>query len=70
MEILLVGNKNDLEEKRMVTWEEGDKMAKKNGLNFIEINTKEYLKVEAAFNKVTKLILAKVEGGKLPVNQV
>ena len=35
MEILLVANKNDLEEERVVTYEEGEKMAKENGLNFI-----------------------------------
>lgn len=35
MEILLVGNKNDLNEQRVVSIEEGEKMAKDNGLNFI-----------------------------------
>jgi hypothetical protein len=35
MEILLVGNKNDLEEERVVSYEEGDKMAAENGLTFI-----------------------------------
>ena len=35
MEILLVGNKNDLEEERVVSYEEGESMAKENGLNFI-----------------------------------
>ena len=45
MEILLVGNKNDLEEERVVSYEEGEKMAKNHGLNFIEINSKDYHKV-------------------------
>ena len=35
MEILLVGNKNDLEEERVVSYEQGQNMAKENGLNFI-----------------------------------
>lgn len=35
MEILLVGNKNDLEEERVVSFEEGEKMAQENGLTFI-----------------------------------
>jgi len=35
MEILLVGNKNDLEEERTVSYEEGEKMALENGLIFI-----------------------------------
>lgn len=70
MEILLVGNKNDLEEERVISYEEGEKMAKENGLNFIEINAKDYSKVEKAFKKVAECILIKVESGKLPLNQV
>jgi GTPase SAR1 family protein len=70
MEILLVGNKNDLEEERAVTYEEGEKMALENGITFIEINSKEYVRVEAAFKKISEAILAKVESGKLPLNQV
>lgn len=70
MEILLVGNKNDLEEERVVTYEEGEKMALENGITFIEINSKEYVRVEAAFKKISESILAKVESGKLPLNQV
>jgi len=53
MEILLVGNKNDLEAERVVTFEEGEKMATENGLTFVEINSKDYTKVETAFKKVT-----------------
>ena len=45
MEILLVGNKNDLEEERVVTYEEGEELAKECGLKFIEINSKDYNKV-------------------------
>lgn len=70
MEILLVGNKNDLEEERVVSFEEGAKMASENGLTFIEINAKDYNKVESAFKKAAEAILAKVESGKLPLNQV
>ena len=70
MEILLVGNKNDLEEDRVVSYEEGEKMALENQLTFIEINAFDYGKVEAAFKKVAESILKKVESGKLPLNQV
>lgn len=44
-------------------------MALENGLTFIEISAKDYSKVEQAFTKVTASILAKVESGKLPLNQ-
>lgn len=40
-----MGNKNDLESERAVAFEEGDKLAKDNGLNFVEINAKDYFKV-------------------------
>jgi Ras-related protein Rab-2A len=63
MQILLVGNKNDLEGERVVSLEEGEKMAKENGLNFIEINSKNYQKVEMAFKTVTESILDKLERG-------
>jgi len=35
-------------------------MALENGLTFIEINSKDYSKVEAAFKKVSEAILLKV----------
>ncbi len=35
-------------------------MAAENGLTFIEINAKDYNKVEAAFKKVSEAILNKV----------
>lgn len=35
-----------------MTYEQGEQVAKENGLNFIEINAKDYFKVESAFKKV------------------
>lgn len=68
MEILLVGNKNDLESERVVSYEEGERIAKENGLNFIEINAKDYHKVETAFKKVAEGILDKLEKGSIPLS--
>lgn len=45
MQVLLVGNKIDLESERQVTTQEGQAYAKKEGLNFLEISAKEYRKV-------------------------
>lgn len=45
-------------------------MALENGIKFIEINAKEYVRVEQAFRKISETILDKVESGKLPLNQV
>lgn len=66
----MVGNKNDLEEERVISYEEGEKMAQENGISFIEINSKDYQKVEEAFKKIASSILTKVESGKLPLTQV
>jgi hypothetical protein len=45
-------------------------MAQENGISFIEINSKDYQKVEEAFKKIASSILVKVESGKLPLSQV
>lgn len=57
MQVLLVGNKTDLESERQVSLEEGKTFAKKEGLNFIEISAKEYKKVEGAFNTLAENVL-------------
>ena len=38
---VLIGNKKDLEEKRAVTFEEGEEMAKEYGIQFFETSAKE-----------------------------
>ena len=38
---VLIGNKKDLEEKRAVTFEEGEQMAKEFGIEFFETSAKE-----------------------------
>ena len=40
MEVLLVGNKTDLEKDRQVSAEEGRSFAKKEGLTFVEMSAK------------------------------
>lgn len=57
MQVLLVGNKIDLEEQRQVSTEEGKAFAKKENLNFLEISAKDFKKVELAFNQLAENIL-------------
>lgn len=52
-----------------MSYEEGEKIARENGLNFIEINSKEYGKVESAFKKVSEGILNKVQDDSIPMTQ-
>jgi len=61
--IMLIGNKNDLEHKRAVTYEEGKKFAEENGLIFNETSAKTAQNVEDAFLKTAELIYDKVKSG-------
>ncbi len=43
---MLIGNKIDMEDKRVVTTEEGEQFAKENGLAFLETSAKSSINVE------------------------
>ena len=55
--IILIGNKKDLEDKRQVTYEEGEAFAKENGLMFLETSAKTAFNVVEAFNLSAQSIL-------------
>ena len=59
--IILIGNKKDLEEKRQVSYEEGENFAKENGLMFLETSAKTAYNVVEAFNLSAQAILNNVE---------
>lgn len=65
MEVLLVGNKTDLENERQVSFQEGETFAKKEGIKFVEMSTKEYKKVEVAFNNLAESIMKKIDKGEI-----
>ena len=50
--IILVGNKNDLEEQRVITKEEGEDLSKKLNLGFCEVSAKTGDGIENAFQKL------------------
>jgi GTPase SAR1 family protein len=54
---ILVGNKCDLEHKRTVTKEEGQDMANRYNIKFIETSAKETINVEELFIDTTKVFL-------------
>jgi len=63
LSILLVGNKSDLEHRRQVSREEGERFAKENGLLFLETSAKTSNNVEAAFVQTAKEIYQKLQNG-------
>lgn len=63
MVIMLIGNKTDLESKRAVTREEGEKFAAENNLIFMETSAKTAANVEEAFINTAKQIYDKIAQG-------
>ena len=55
--VILIGNKKDLEEKRQVSYEEGEAFAKENDLMFLETSAKTSYNVVEAFNLSASSIL-------------
>jgi len=60
---ILVGNKCDLEEKRAVKKEEGNEMAEKYGIKYIETSAKDTINIETLFIDTTKYLMSK-QGAK------
>ena len=59
--VILIGNKKDLEDKRQVTYEEGESFARENGLMFLETSAKTAFNVVEAFNLSAQAILNNIE---------
>ena len=63
MVIMLIGNKIDLEHRRVVTTEEGQKFATDHGLIFLETSAKTAHNVEEAFTATAAAIYKNIENG-------
>ncbi|KAJ3431735.1 ras-related protein rab11 [Anaeramoeba flamelloides] len=55
--LMLVGNKNDLEESRAISFEEAAKFANENGILFLETSAKNATNIDKAFNSILTEIL-------------
>lgn len=55
-QVVLVGNKCDMEEERVVTYEQGKKLAESLGFAFFETSAKDNINVRSAFDKLVDVI--------------
>merc|ERR1712146_163540 len=56
---ILLGNKCDMPDKKMVTYEQGESLAKEFGIQFFETSAKQNVKVEEAFTAIARAIKEK-----------
>ena len=61
VKVLLVGNKTDLEDQRVVSEELGNEMAEKYGVELFEASAKSGDNVMEVFNRMAELVLEKVK---------
>lgn len=65
IQIYLIGNKCDLEDKRQVSRNEGEQFAQENGLIFFETSALSGTNIEEVFVQSATEIIDKLESGKL-----
>ena len=68
MTIMLIGNKSDLDQKRQVSFEEGQQFANEHNLVFLETSAKTAANVEEAFVGTAKEIYKKIQEGVFDVS--
>ena len=63
--ICLIGNKIELEDKREVTFEDGENFAKENNLLFFETSAKNGNNINEIFLESAKILMNKIEKGEI-----
>ena len=67
--ICLIGNKSDLEGKRVISYEEGKNFADENNLLFFETSAKNGSNIKECFNESASVLVDKIEIGQLKLDQ-
>lgn len=62
VEKMILGNKKDMADKRVVSTERGLAIAREHGIRFMETSAKENLNISQAFNELAEAILDKTPG--------
>ena len=65
--ITLVGNKADMNHKRVIQKEEAEHFARENGLMYVEASAKTALSVDDAFLETAKVIWDKLNSGSITI---
>lgn len=68
MSVMLVGNKCDLDSRRVVSTEEGMKFAKDHNILFMEVSAKTEHNVDSAFEETARHIYGKIQQGVFDLN--
>lgn len=66
--LILVGNKLDLEQKRCVTYEEGEEFAKNHNMFFLETSAKTGANIEHVFLDTANVVMKKINEGMINLN--
>ena len=66
--ICLIGNKSDLEGRRIVSFEEGQKFADDNNLLFFEASAKNGNNIQEIFNESATNLVENIESGKIKLD--
>ena len=72
VEKMILGNKCDMEDKRVISKERGETIARENGVRFLETSAKTNVNIERAFVDLSETILNKtpnMEDPKPPLPQ-
>ncbi len=66
--ICLIGNKSDLESKRVISYEEGKNFAEENNLLFFETSAKNGTNIHECFTESATVLVDKIENGQLKLD--
>ena len=60
MEKMILGNKCDMEDRRVVSKARGEAISRENGVRFLETSAKTNVNIDRAFIELTKSILGEI----------
>ena len=67
--ICLIGNKCDLEGKRVISYDDGKMFADENGLLFFETSAKNGMNIQECFNQSASILVDRIENGQLKLDK-